>query len=446
MELSDEIKAEIDNLWGTYVKGGYKVQDLKENEYLAKDFDQKRRDAIINIKTIISDYLSGVNDLKTFKSTLDGYNKRNNYWGFAALKGQMFFNQLWNSSSRDIKELNNIINICIQEPQNILDAKSKIDKLENYVYNISVNFADKRKAPKVSAISYFLSYFWQISNPEKYPIIYTSLIQTLEKLGLWKVFSRQSDTYEYFYNTMGEIKKYLEESNKKKLHHWDIEHCFWRDMTNHGIVSPATQGQQTSNDIEKVTTRVIKDEFSLKDYIPPIISDLIEAGCLKGDTKALKGVSFEKKVAAVFKMLDFDVEILGQGKGREPDGILTFRQDNMAFLYDAKVRENGYSIGVDDRAIKEYISRYHSDLERQGYKKLGFLIISSKFNGNPDEIIDELTLETSLKRVALVTSEAILHLLAYKLCNGISTSEIAHFLLQNGILEGDDVDEKFADI
>lgn len=446
MNLNEKVKNEINNLWTTYFESESKVQDLKENEYSAKEFDQKRREAIIDVNKIISDYLSGKETLKAFKSTLDGYNKRNNYWGFPAMKGQMFFNQLYNTSSKDTKALDKIIRECIQEPKNIDDAKNKIDKLENYVDTISVDIDDKRKAPKKGAIAYFLSYFWQITNSAKYPILYTSLAQILEKLGLWKDFHRQSETYEYFFILMNEIKSYLEIITKTKLHHWDIEHCFWRDTTNQGIVSPARQNHHKLGVEKQIDIKNSKVDFLFKDYLPPVVSDLVEAGCLKGDTRALKGVPFEKKIAAIFRMLDFEVKPLGQGKGREPDGIATYRQDNIAFLYDAKVRENGYSVGVDDRAIKEYIGKYHYELNRQGYKKLGFLIVSSKFNGNPDEIINELTLETPLKRVALVTSEALLHLLAYKLSTGVNTSDIAQFLLQNGILIGDDVDENFADV
>ncbi len=113
------------------------------------------------------------------------------------------------------------------------------------------------------------------------------------------------------------------------------------------------------------------------------MADLHEAGQKEGDTRAIKGTSFERKVSALFRMLDFDVTQLGQGKGREPDGILTFRQENIAFIYDAKVREGGYSVGTDDRAMREYIAAHMPNLEKQGYKKLGFLIVSSKFNGNP---------------------------------------------------------------
>ena len=107
--------------------------------------------------------------------------------------------------------------------------------------------------------------------------------------------------------------------------------------------------------------------FELYDYIPPIISDLIEAGKEKNKTSSKKGVYYEKKVALAFEMLDFNVEGFGQGTGREPDAIVTYRKENIAFIIDAKVRPNGYSIGTDDRKIKEYISNHLNNLMKEGY-------------------------------------------------------------------------------
>ena len=448
--LTPDQKNKIIIYWSNFEKSGFKVQDLKETVYEASGFDQMRRESIIVIKNMIEKYLCGQDNLKNFKSTLDGYNKRHNYWGFAAMKGQMFFNQLWNVSQSNVEKLDDILKNVISQPKNIEEALSKIDVLENYINQINLTVEDRRKAPKNGSVGYFLSYFWQIEDSAKYPIFYTSLTDKLDELGIWQEFDKQADAYNYFFCVMNEIKLFLEKHTNKNLHHWDVEHCFWKDNTDAGTVSPArTEKLLQSKPLKLVeSTNIVSNSRShlIDDYIPPIVKDLIESGWLKGDTKATKGVSYERKVGTTFRMLDFDVNQLGQGKGREPDGVITCRQDNTAFIFDAKVRENGYSIGVDDRAIKEYIETHYSILEKQGYKRVGFLVLSSQFNGNPSEIIKELTLDTPIKRVALVTSEALLHLLAYKLSSGVSTSEISKFLLQDGILTANDVDEAFADV
>jgi len=451
ISLSKDQKLKIISFWDAYENAGFTVQDLKLNQYSASDFDKMRRDSGAVVEQMIQDYLDGKDNLKNFKISLDGYNKRNNLWGFAAMKGQMFFNLLWNSSQANPSKLDSLLKKCIELPDSLPSALEKIDVLEDYILQLNQKVEDRRKAPNKGSVAYFLSYFWQIKDSANYPIFYTSLTDMLEELELWKEFDRQASAYEYFFGVMHEVKFFLEAHTKLKLHHWDVEHCFWKGLTDSGAISPARPGKtsfvdQKSEPEASPSPVSVSRTLAVYDYIPPIIADLVQAGAAPGNSKAIKGTTFERKVGAAFQMLDFEVDQLGQGKGREPDGVITCRQDNIAFIFDAKVREDGYSIGVDDRAIREYIEAHFSRLERQGYKKIGFLLVSSKFNGNPTEIIQELTLETPIKRVALVTSEALLHLLAHKLSSGIGTSEIAKFLLQDGILEATDVDEAFADV
>lgn len=451
-QLTKEGHEAVAKLWDAYRDTGFRTRTPKGDDYESKAFDQMRVDAIKHVRGLIEDFLAKKRDLKTFKSEIDGYNRRNNWWGFAAMKGQMFFNQLWNSSQGDLPKLESVLAECIRQPATLDNALEKIERLESYVDGIGRNIEDKRKAPKPSSVAYFLSYFWQIVEPDKYPIIYTSLTDTLEKLGLWREFERQAAAYGYFYSVMYAIKTALEGHAGRPLSHWDVEHCFWLERMGDIAGSPArAQKRDRVIETETTTRKQELDEgfirgMPLRDYLPPVVADLVEAGEKKGEVGVTKGVPFEKKVAALFRMLDFEVEQLGQGKGREPDGIAKCRADNIAFIYDAKVREEGYSLGVDDRAIREYIATHFPRLERDGYKTVGFLIVSSSFNSTPDEIIDDITLQTPVKRVALVTSEALLHLLAHRLSNGVATAEIARFLMQNGVVTGDDVDEKLSDV
>jgi len=172
----------------------------------------------------------------------------------------------------------------------------------------------------------------------------------------------------------------------------------------------------------------------------------VEKGQQKGESRTSKGIEFEKQVSLCFKMLDFDVEEIGQGRGREPDSIVTDRPENTVFIVDAKVRPEGYSIGVDDRAIKEYINKHLPKLKKEGYKKPGFIIVSSKFKGDPNKFVYDITLETEIKRLTLLTSEALLYLVAFKLKDGRRTTEIESVLLQNGIVDAKSVIELFGDV
>lgn len=164
--------------------------------------------------------------------------------------------------------------------------------------------------------------------------------------------------------------------------------------------------------------------FELSDYLIPRVANLVEIG--NDDTKSAsaKGSKYESLVSEIFKFLDFDVQVLGQGSGRNPDAILRLREVNTAFLIDAKAYTKGYSLGIDDRAIREYISHYCPILNKDGYHKIGFIIVSNSFKYNFDSFITEVTWNTPIKRFILMTSEALLYLLAYKLKNNLSATQI----------------------
>jgi hypothetical protein len=94
MKLSNQQTEKIKTIWDHYVSANKMVLDSKGKSFKNTDFDQKRLDAIKEIKEILQTFYSGEVDIASFKTQLDGYNKRNNLWGFPAAKGLMFFNIL----------------------------------------------------------------------------------------------------------------------------------------------------------------------------------------------------------------------------------------------------------------------------------------------------------------------------------------------------------------
>jgi hypothetical protein len=171
--ISIDKQKRIFEIWDNYISTKKPVLDMKGN--LINEFDDKRLKCIEEIKIIISSFLNNEINLYVFKTTLDSYNKRNNLWGFTAIKGQMFFNQLTKTNEQNIDKLSAILKQTITEPKDLKDALNKIEALEKFVRNIFDKEKDKRKAPNPGSVSYFLSYFWQIHNNKKWPIIYTAL-------------------------------------------------------------------------------------------------------------------------------------------------------------------------------------------------------------------------------------------------------------------------------
>lgn len=441
---------QIKNIWDQYIQSNQLVIDTKGKELV--QIDDSRRAAIIELKKFINDFQSDRMNIYEFKTNIDSFNKRNNLWGFTATKGQMFFNQLVKVNESNISFLTNLLKSCIEQPKNLEDALAKISKLEKFCSEIYSKAKDKRKVPNPGSVSYYLSYFWQVQDADKWPILYTSLINAYIELDIWQENDTQAKAYEYFFNLNEEIKKILSDYTGTIKSNWDAEHAFWNFKGNPNKAIQEQPKKETKTavveiEIEEEKSITVTASFELSDYLIPKVSKLIELGAETQKSSSSKGSAYEKLVAEIFKQLDFEVETLGQGSGRNPDAILRHREENTAFIVDAKAYSNGYSLGVDDRAIREYINHYCPKLQKEGYKKIGFIIVSNSFKSNFDSFINEITWNTDIKRFILLSSEALLYLLAYKTKDRIQPATIIETLVSLGNpIEAKDIIQEFDDV
>jgi len=440
-----EIK-KIEEIWDNYIKSEKRVLDTKGNEL--SNIDESRKQAIVKLREMIRQFVEGEINIFEFRTNVDSFNKRNNLWGFTATKGQMFFNQLVKYSETKIEKLSGLLKECISKPNDLKDASLKIETLENYCLSIFSNAKDKRKAPNPGSVCYFLSYFWQIQDHMKWPILYSSLKISFAELGIWEEKPTQKETYIYFFQLNEEIKEVFRNHSKKDISHWDAEHAFWNFKGNPNKPQPKKVVEKTieGDGINEEVISIVAS-FKLSEYLIPKVAKLVDLGAGNDKSSSSKGNEYEKLVSEIFKLLDFEVEYLGQGSGRNPDAILRFREENTAFIVDAKAYSGGYSLGIDDRAIKEYINFHCPKLLKEGYKKIGFIIVSNSFKSNFDSFINEITWNTEIKRFILMTSEALLYLLAYKTKDRLSLSTIIESMIgfsnpveyQNVIQEFDDI-------
>jgi len=448
--INNSTKEQIISIWKHFAESDRQIKDTKGR--VLTDFKKKKKNAIVELKEIIRQFLNDEINIYVFKTSIDSFNKKNNFWGFTAIKGQMFFNQLVNSNENSIEELTELFKQVIAEPKNLEDALNKIRKLENHVRNFFFFFTDKRKSPNPKSCSYFLSYFWQIQNSDKWAISYSSMIESFIELNIWEDKENQADSYRYFFDLNEEIKKILSNVNATKLSNWEVEYALWK-LKEKDILDksekPIKQPKKVKTEIVEPQFEVsgITASFELSEYIIPRVANLIEVGRDTTQSPSAKGSKFESLVSEIFKFLDFDVQILGQGSGRNPDAILRLREANTAFLLDAKAYTKGYSLGIDDRAIREYINHYCPTLNKEGYHKIGFIIVSNSFNSNLDSFINDITWNTPIKRFILMTSESLLYLLAYKLKNNLSANQIVNNIISCGnLVETQNIIEKFEDV
>lgn len=450
--VTESIKKQILAIWDKYIADNKKVLDTKGNDL--EDIDSKRIEAIVTLKMIIQDFISGAIDLAEFKTDIDSFNKQNNFWGFTSIKGQMFFNLLLKTSETEeqTQKLTKLMKQSVAEPKDLPDALNKIEALDKYVSAIFNKAPDKRKAPNPGSICYFLSYFWQIHNSQVWPVMYSSMIVSFTDIGLWEEPKSQKESYNTFFRLNEEIKQILSNHAGRNITNWEAEHSFWNFRTVKG--SPPKKETKlkeikpTEPTKESSISALAQASFDIYDYIPRVIAKLIDFGNETEKSSSAKGSKFEKVVCEVFKQLGFTVQPLGQGSGREPDLIAIHKEENVAFIVDAKAYSGGYMMGAgDERAIKDYINHYCPKLKKEGIQRIGFIIVSNAFKSNFEEYINDVTWKTDIRRFILLSSDALLHLLAYRIKDQKTLSEIVEAIISLGTtISAQDVIQQFDDI
>jgi restriction endonuclease FokI len=387
------------------------------HSYSFKEFDQERVGAIPEILALLREFLAGRVDLTGLKESHGLLCRRHDYWGFKGPGGQMVLNQLtnWSNASPDMTSL---LRSSLATPLDRNEATHKIDSLNDKLPAL----IPEGKVLRRGSLPYFVSYFWQIQAPERIPVQFSSIRHTLAEIGVlgtdcspglyftkfWDVQDAFADLYAAHLDMTG-VNRY-----------WLVEHVLW--FHSHGLPKPPTNGG-------KVITSVPVTHYM--QYIPPILQHFIKCSAGEGDS-----LSFEHQVIQLFRMLGFRVEGLGQGKGREPDGIAYCREYNYAILFDAKSSKTGFAIGTDDRTIVEYIRRYERELRREGYANIYYIIVSSAFKGTPKDSIDRVRAHTPVKSLVLMTAEQALRLLASKIEHpaGFDFEAFQSLLLDSGEL------------
>ena len=391
------------------------------------DYDKKRVHLIEGeLKPLINRYLSGAIALGDFKSKIDSINKRKPYWGFKGIKGQMFFNMIVNISD-DLDELDQELKTAIVRPDNEQIASSRIKTFYSYVNRLREQWIDagnaKHGAPKIGSILFFLSYFWQVQEREVWPVYYTNTVNILKDLNIWYESGNMPEDYLCFKKVHEELMKLFSEKIGRLFSFYDVEHVFWFKGGN-----PYSTLIEPENETRAITHSPASLSASEQDqlpeiYVPPIVSilpemarhseKLVEAAKRSG---TILERAFEKYIDAAFTMLGYESQLLGQGKGRVPDGRSISYDDGYALIWDAKVRAKGYSMGTDDRAIREYIMSQSRELKKkQSLRNIYYVIVSSSFADDFEETIRSIKMETDINEVIMMEAEALVAIVDAKL-------------------------------
>jgi hypothetical protein len=443
--MSEEhLRSQILEVWNEHVSTVKTEKDAEGQS--GNNIDDSRVYAIEVVKIIIHNFMKGDFDVNDFRTALDSYNKHNNLWGFTAKLGQMYFNQMIKYNENSLDKLGAALKELITEPKNLRDALTKIETLEKMTIAIYTKAKDKHNAPYPGAVGFFLTYFWQINNYKKWPILYPNLISSFKELDIWEEQKTQKATYEVYLSVYNKVKGIIEEIAGREVSYWEVEHALWNFKFKPEALSYVAElipspKAEPSNAIEQEAikeelivqpafvetaeeTRVeersqaqddhimaSKEAINYKEYLMPRLSRLLNNGYVQDDAEN----SFSALVLEAFSQLDFQVEVLDQNKEKNAYAVLRFREENIAIILDAHPSSGDFQKENDRRIVKEYISDNLKALNKEGYKKVTYILVSNHFTDLYNSFVSYINWNTDIKKTILISTEAILYILAYKL-------------------------------
>lgn len=379
------------------------------------------------LRPLLTRYLAGDVALTEFKQRIDGLNKRHEYWGFKGIKGQMFFNMVVNVAD-DEAECDQELKAALAVPANEEIASSRLRTFASYVKRLGEQVLEsggsKSERPKIGSVPFFVSYFWQIHVPEVWPVFYTNSVNVMEDLNLWQPTGDPGTDYLNYKHIHEELARAFTEASKRKFGLYEVEHVFWFKGGNpFGGNKPLALDDEDKPVVEPAKQPETRLSRLPDGYVPPVIAILPMMACSDPECREAaksSGTSleraFEKSINAAFTVLGYETKLLGQGQGRVPDGLAIDGDNSYAIIWDAKVRADGYSMGTDDRAIKEYVTTQSRELKRRrGFRNIYYLIVSSHFVDDYDDLIRSLKMETDVNEVCLVEADALIAMVDAKI-------------------------------
>ncbi|UIO99878.1 hypothetical protein Hbl1158_00455 [Halobaculum sp. CBA1158] len=391
-------------------------RDFADSEEAQEYYDDhnRTRDEVAeeNLGPLIDEFLNGEVDIVEFRNRNNGLNKQHPLWGFDGFVGGMHFNKLLKAVP-DESELEQKLRDVIQPPESDAEAHETIDAFAEYTQRLKENDLDSDPFPKSTI--FFLSYFWHIQQPGEWPLYYPTTEQYLKEVGLFEMEESYGASYVDFIETMDDLREEASTWLEAPVEYRDVSNAiYWHEEWDESEI----EEEETSGETEERDTFVDVD----KPYLPPVVADLDEVAA--GTDEAVNryapvetdlAVVFEKKCGRLFEMLGFDTEILGQGSGRNPDGIAIAVRNDYAVIYDAKKREDGYRIGRDDRTIREYIEAHTRRLRDQGKRHIYFAIVSSSFRDTEESTLRDLRTNTDIDNIVLLKAGVLQELLRIRL-------------------------------
>lgn len=196
-------------------------QEWKARDVVAENeqWDANREDALPLYREALDDFLTGKSDVATFRARIDSLGKSQGWWGFRGT-GQMFFNQLLKAAGPE--DLGASLLEVLPAPASEGQAEAKLEAFLGVVDHAreraEISGATK---PGRGRISFFVSFFWELIDREKWPTFFPNSRNVLEQQGLLDASQPQPTLYSAYRSRMMELKELLGTST------WGVEHLLW---------------------------------------------------------------------------------------------------------------------------------------------------------------------------------------------------------------------------
>ena len=376
----------------------------------------------------------------------------------------MFFNMLVNTAA-DPAECDQELKAVLPVPAGDEIAKSRLRTFASYVKRLGDDHVEKggskQGRPKLGSVPFFVSYFWQVQGCDVWPVYYTSSVQAMDDLNLWRPSGDLGDDYLLYKRTYEELARLFTAESGRPFDLYCVEHVFWFQRANSGLADKEIVAFDAVNEAvnggKRTSTAMLPVDGKLPDsYVPPIVAVLPQMATNDprlAEAAQASGTSleraFEKGINAAFTILGYDTVLLGQGQGRVPDGRAMNVDDSYAVLWAGKVRSGGYNMGTDDRTIREYIVTQGRELKRRrSLRNLYYVIVSSHFQDNGDDLIRTLKMDTDVNEVILMEADALVAMVDIKLRDPqqvtLGPDGLQRLLASSGILRAADARDMFA--
>lgn len=245
--MQGEAEEQITHIWDAFEESGFRyASDAGEIQH-ASDVNEIRRGRLPKRKSLLERFLNGEIDLLEFRSEMASEARSNQLWGFSGISGGMFFNMLINADDFVEEEpLEELLREELRVPSDVQEAKESIQDLEFWLERARSEADDISDIPPTGHIPYFLSYFWQLQDPDTYPIYYTSMREVFDALDLWKSTGELAQDYESFWELNEEIRDILEAHTGEDIHLWMIERLclYYRSRGEIDVVHEIDEGKQ----------------------------------------------------------------------------------------------------------------------------------------------------------------------------------------------------------